>query len=105
MKKFIHINNCYGGACSALKREYDSPEEFQKDFNNLLNLSEQELSEKYYMFHPLLYSEPVLLEIELADDEVWDIDEYDGLESLTFRKKLPINSLIIGRYDPKQINT
>ena len=101
MKKFIHINNCYGGPCSALKREYDSPEEFQEDFNNLLNLSEQELSEKYYMFHPLLCSEPVLLEIELADDEVWDIDEYDGLESLTFRKKLNISSKIIAEHKPK----
>ena len=101
MKKFIHINNCYGGPCSALKREYNSPEEFQEDLNNLLNLSEQELSEKYYMFHPLLYSEPVLLEIELADDEVWDIDEYDGLESLTFRKKLNISSKIIAEHKPK----
>ena len=101
MKKYIHINNCYGGPCSALKREYDSPEEFQEDLNNLLNLSEQELSEKYYMFHPLLYSEPVLLEIELADDEVWYIDEYDGLESLTFRKKLNISSKIIAEHKPK----
>lgn len=101
MKKYIHINNCYGGPCSALKREYDSPEEFQEDLNNLLNLSEQELSEKYYMFHPLLFSEPVLLEIELADDEVWDIDEYDGLESLTFRKKLNISSKIIAEHKPK----
>ena len=101
MKKYIHINNCYGGPCTRLRREYDSPEEFQEDLNNLLNLSEQELSEKNYMFHPLLYSEPVLLGIELAEDEEYIIEEYDGLETLSFRKKLPIDSIIIEVHRPK----
>ena len=101
MKKYIQINDCYGGACTRLRREYESPEEFFKEVRTLKELSKEEVQKKYGGWHPLIGSNPILLGIELAEDEEYIIEEYDGLETLSFRKKLPIYSLIIERHDPK----
>ena len=105
MKKFIHINNCYGGPCTRLRREYESPEEFFKEVKTLKELSKEEVQKKYKGWQPPIFSNPILLGIELAEDEEYFIEEYDGLETLSFRKKLPIDSRIIKVYNPEQINT
>ena len=101
MKKYIQINDCYGGACTILRREYESPEEFFKEVRTLKELSKEEVQEKYHGWHPLRFSKPTLLGIELAEDEEYVIEEYDGLETLSFRKKLPIDSKIIEEYNPE----
>jgi hypothetical protein len=101
MKKLIHINDCYGGFCQFLKREYSSVEEFYEDFNKLKNLSQEEVYCDYNSFHPLNCSNPVLVEIELSDDEDYYIKEYDGLESISFRKKAKIESKVVKHYNYK----
>lgn len=84
---YIHINNCYGGFCSALEREYKSPEEFKKALDELKRLTPEQIKKDYNDFDPLECSRPILLRIELDESELYRIDEYDGMESLYFEKK------------------
>ena len=94
MKKYIQINNCYGRVCTRLKREYESPKEFFKEVKTLKK-------KKYPDWQPLIGINPILLGIELAEDEEYVITEHEGLETLSFRKKLPTNSIIIEVHRPK----
>lgn len=100
MKKlFIVINECYGGfPVYGLKREYNSVEEFVETMRRLTNLTKDEITSKYGGWHPLTGSNPVLYEIELADDEAYEIDEYDGYESLHIFKKAEIQSEVVAKH-------
>jgi hypothetical protein len=80
MKKYIHINASYGIINDRLKREYKSKDEFNHDIETL---SDDD------------WSSPILVEIELAEDEEYYIHDYDGAESIMFRKKGVIKSKII----------
>ena len=86
MKKYIHINSHYGVTCDSIKREYESKEEFN---SHIESLSENEL----------VWCSPILVEIELAEDEEYYINDYDGSESIRFRKKGEIQSRIITNLD------
>ena len=93
--KFVVINKCYGGFPNDMEREYNSIEEFENNLKRLENLTAEEVSRDYNDWHPLMCSNPVLYEVELADDEYYDINEYDGMESLSFYKKGGIKSKAI----------
>lgn len=93
--KFVVINECYGGFPNGMEREYNSIEEFENNLKRLENLTTKEVNRDHHGWHPLMCSNPVLYKIELADDEYYDIDEYDGMESLSFYKKGSINSQAI----------
>lgn len=88
----VHINECYGGFCYHMKREYSSIEEFNADLSMLQNLTKQEVMEKYYNRHPLDCSHPQLYKIELAEDEDYFVTEYDGYESISICKKAELTS-------------
>lgn len=92
MIKFVVINNCYGGFPDDMKRQYNSIQEYKDDLNRLQSVTDDEVVEKYHGFHPLMCSNPVLYEINLADDEYFEIDEYDGMESISFHKTGDIKS-------------
>ena len=100
MKKlFIVINECYGGfPIYGLKREYNSVEEFVETMRRLINLTKDEITSKYGGWHPLTGSNPVLYEIDLADGEGYQIDEYDGYESLSIYKKAKTQSKIVSMH-------
>jgi len=80
MKKYIHINSSYGIINDNLKREYNSKDEFNHDIKTLSDDN---------------WSSPILVEIELAEDEEYYIHDYDGAEAIRFRKKGKIQSKII----------
>lgn len=84
---YIHINNCYGGPCTYLKRVWNSPNEFRNELRKLQALTPEQIQKDYGNWDPLQCSEPVLVKIELAEDEEYFIDDYDGLEHIDFRKK------------------
>ena len=90
--KFVAINNSYGGFPHGIEREYESVKAFDKVMDELINLSEEDIKYKFYGSHPLICSNPVLYKINLADDEYYTIDEYDGMESLHIYKKGDITS-------------
>ena len=98
--KFVAINNSYGGFPHEIEREYESLEAFDKVMDELINLSEEDIKDKFYGFHPLNCSNPVLYKINLADDEYYSIDEYDGMESLHIFKKGSITSTFEKVSDP-----
>ena len=80
MKKLlVAINNNYGGFPLELKREYNSLQEFEKDC--LMAGNDAKAVQ--------------LLAIELADDEYYVISEYDGWESIDFKKKKGCSSRIL----------
>lgn len=92
---YIHINNDYGGACRELHREYKSVDDFKADIARLKALTAEEVKRDYGSHHPLSLSEPELVEIQLADDETYRIDEYDGMERIEFYKLKPITSKFV----------
>jgi len=100
MKKlFIVVNECYGGfPAYGLNRQYNSVKEFKDAMTKLVNLTSTEIATKYNGWHPLMCSNPVLYEIELADDEAYEIDEYDGYESLNIFKKAEIQSEVVAKH-------
>ena len=95
MKKFVVVNECYGGFPSrGVKREYDSREDFEKTIKDLILLTKEQVEEKHFGAHPLDCSYPVLYELDLAEDENYRIDEYDGLESLHIYKTAECTSVV-----------
>lgn len=92
MIKFIAINNCYGGFPTDMNREYNSIQEYKNDLNKLQSVTDDEVATKYGGFHPLMCSAPILYEVNLADDEYYEINEYDGMEGISFYKKGDIKS-------------
>ena len=88
----VAINKCYGGFPIDMNREYNSIQEYKDDLNRLQNITDEEISKKYQGIHPLECSSPILLEINLADDEYYSINEYDGMEAISFYKKGDIKS-------------
>ena len=99
--KFVAINNSYGGfPLNGVEREYESVEAFNKVMDELTNLNKEDIKNKFNGFHPLNCSNPVLYKINLADDEYYSIDEYDGMESLHIFKKGSITSTFEKVSDP-----
>ena len=98
--KFVAINNSYGGFPHEIEREYESVEAFNKVMDELTNLNKEDIKNKFNGFHPLNCSNPVLYKINLADDEYYSIDEYDGMESLHIFKKGSITSTFEKVSDP-----
>jgi len=66
-KVLIAYSTYYGGSCE-MKREYNSRKEFERDVR---------------MYGEFDYE---LVAVELANDEEYYVTEYDGMESLGFRK-------------------
>lgn len=94
MKKFVVVNECYGGFSRAVEREYDSRKEFEMLIGFLTLLTKEQVEEKYVGYHPLEHSNPVLYELDLAEDEGYRIDEYDGFESLHIYKTAECTSVV-----------
>tara|TARA_R110000823_G_scaffold101592_1_gene218263 strand:+ start:134 stop:442 length:309 start_codon:yes stop_codon:yes gene_type:complete len=89
---YVGVNSCYGGYSQWLPREFSSPEEFYEKLDELSNLSNEEVLGNYGGDHPLMHSNPELIKLEIADDEDWVVDEYDGMESIYFKKVAKITS-------------
>lgn len=100
MKKlFVVVNECYGGfPIYGLNREYNSVKEFVETMRRLINLTRDEITSKFGGWHPLNGSNPVLYEVELADGEGYQIDEYDGYEYLRIYKKAKAQSRIVSTH-------
>ena len=89
---YVGVNSCYGGYPQWLPREFSSSEEFYEKLDKLSNLSNEEVIGDYGGSHPLECSNPELIKLEIADDEDWVVDEYDGMESIYFKKVAEITS-------------
>lgn len=94
MKKFVVVNECYGGFPNGVEREYNSRKEFEMLIGFLALLTKEQVAEKYMGYHPLECSNPVLYELDLAEDEGYRIDEYDGFESLHIYKTAECTSVV-----------
>lgn len=101
MKKlFIVVNECHGGfPIYGLNREYKSVKAFKEAMAKLYSLTRREIDTKYNGWHPLLCSNPVLHVLHLADNEYYEIDEYDGYESLHIFKKGEIQSKVVAKHE------
>lgn len=75
----VAINNNWGGFPCEMKREYSSLKEFEEDCKIAGDSA----------------TDVQLLAIELADDEYYVIREYDGWESIEFKKKEGCKSKIL----------
>lgn len=94
MKKFVVVNECYGGFPNGIDREYSSREEFEKTIGHIMLLTKEQIEKKYFGAHPLDCSDPVLYELDLAEGESYRIDEYDGFESLHIYKTAVCTSVV-----------
>lgn len=94
MKKFVVVNECYGGFPNGIDREYDSRKEFEKTIGHIMFLTKEEVEQKYMGCHPLDCSYPILYELDLAEGENYRIDEYDGFESLHIYKTAECTSVV-----------
>lgn len=92
MKKFVVVNECYGGFSGGMEREYNSQKDFEKDLGFLMLLTKEQVEKDYDRYHPLQFAKPVLYELDLAEDEDYRIDEYDGYESLIIFKTAKLTS-------------
>ena len=97
---FIVINECHGGfPIYGLSREYKSVKAFKEAMAKLYSLTNTEIATKYNGWHPLFCANPVLHVLHLADDEYYEIDEYDGYESLQLFKKAEIKSRVVAKHE------